>query len=105
MYLRPEELHQLLLKCHKWIGFGCTITIETIDLKKVMQVALNETDPNILKDNGLVNIFGTPKTGPHRWGWMPDRLAIAVYRAGFTGVFYEKGKKKPKRDFALKIIK
>ena len=105
MYFRPEELHPLLLKLHGWLKEGGRLVIETIDLKKVMQTALNESNPITVHNYGLVNIFGTEQTGPHKWGWMPDRLAIALYKAGFNLLQHRTGVKKPNRDYQITAIK
>lgn len=101
MYLRPEELDILFPRWYGWLKVGGTLEIETIDLKKVMQIALNESDPYKAHFWGLQNIFGTQKTGAHRWGWMSDRLVVKLYRSGFTKITYLKGLKKPERDYRL----
>lgn len=101
MYLRPEDLDELLPRWLGWLKKGGSLEIETVDLKKVMQIALNESDPYKVHFWGLSNIFGTESTGPHRWGWMSDRLVVKLYRSGFIKIKYAKGVKKPERDFRL----
>lgn len=105
MYLRPEDLDILFPRWFKWLKKGGKLEIETIDLKKVMQIALNESDPYKAHFWGLQNIFGTEKTGAHRWGWMSDRLVVKLYRSGFTKIQYAKGLKKPERDYRLIVTK
>lgn len=101
MYFRPEELQPLLIRWRTWLKEGGQLIIETSDLKKLLKIVLEESNPWVVNNYGLVNIFGTNKTGPHRWGWMPDKLITELYRAGFKKIAYKKGEKKPNRDYKL----
>ncbi len=107
MYLRPEELKPLLIKWRGWLKEGGKIVIETIDLSKVMKIVLenNELDPTKSNDYGLINIFGTTETGPHRWGYTERDLRWQLYKAGFLSNERQQGTKKPERDYILIAIK
>jgi len=97
MYLRPEDMVHLLSKCYLWLKKGGIIEVETIDLDKVMKFALEgRTD-----SWSLANIFGTPETGPHRWGWSVHKLKKLMQETGFKSIVKRLGSKKPKRDYKL----
>lgn len=101
MYFRPEQMSVLLYRFYNWLTEGGKLEIETIDLYKIVKLLANETDPVKLNDWGLVNLFGTDKTGPHVWGWTQKTLNNALNEAGFKHRITFKGRKKPNRDFLI----
>lgn len=96
MYLRPEELESLLQKIYQWLKVGGTIEIETINFDQVLDFA-KQND----KAFGLDCIFGTEKTGPHKWGWNITRLRDLVIKSGFKKIIIKDGSKNPRRDFKI----
>ena len=104
MYIRPEEMFLLLKKCKNWLKVGGTLEIETIDIDKVMEEALNPFNGRQI-EWGLTNIFGTKDTGPHRWGWNAESLSSILMSVGFEVVGKSNGLKKPNRDFKLTVTK
>ena len=102
MYIRPEELKPLLKRWYGWLKKGGRIIIETSDINKAMKIALGSSKS---EEWGMINIFGTPETGPHRWGWSPAALTVEIYHAGFRDLKYSKGDKKPERDYKLTATK
>jgi hypothetical protein len=96
MYLRPEELEPLLVKCHRWLKPGGIIEIETIDFDKVLEYA-KQND----KSFGLDCIFGTEVTQTHRWGWNVTRLRDIIIKNGFIDLKVSDGSKNPNRDFKI----
>lgn len=105
MYLRPEELRPLLKKWHKWLQVGGKMIIETADFRKLCRLVVSTYPKEIVISHGLINIFGTKETGPHRWGWTRQTLADELNIAGFSKIKFERGTKKPKRDFIIIGIK
>lgn len=101
MYIRPEEMEALLKRWYRWLKVGGKIEIETIDLDKAMEWAGNYFEDTKPHDWGLINIFGTKETGPHRWGWRVDKLAEKLTLAGFKSITKTVGEKKPNRDYKL----
>ncbi len=104
MYIRPEEMSELLKRCHAWLKRGGKLDVETIDLDIVMDYATNPFEGKV-DSYGLTNIFGTEKTGPHRWGWTKEALTKQLLSVGFEVVGSKPGLKKPNRDFRLIAIK
>jgi len=96
MYLRPEELQQLLTRCYICLVEGGMIEIETINFDQVMDYA-KQND----KSYGLDCIFGTEITQTHRWGWNITRLRDIIIRNGFKNLKIEDGSKNPRRDFKI----
>ena len=88
MYIRPEEMEQLLIKWYRWLKPDGTIHIETQDLNKVR-------DPETL--------FGTGKHAGHRWAWTPKALIALMEKAGFKKIGMVAGilHGKPERDFLI----
>lgn len=105
MYIRPDEMDCLLARWYGWIKDGGRIEIETIDLEKAMEWASNPFEDQKAHDWGLINIFGTKETGPHRWGWTVSRLAERLTLAGFKSITRTVGEKKPNRDYKLMATK
>lgn len=104
MYTRPHELKSLLQKFHSWLEIGGKMEIETADIKKICE-AVNDADLEKSYSHGLINLFGTETTSPHRWGWSPDTLMFVLYDAGFRECVLGRGEKKPERDFKVIAIK
>lgn len=102
MYFRPEELQPLLKTWHGWLKKGGKLIIETSDIRKLAKIVGISTSPqSIINDFGLINIFGTPKTGPHRWGWSVKALKSELLKAEFSKLEINRGLKKPDRDFRI----
>jgi len=98
MYIRPDEIEPLLLRWYGWLKVGGKIEIETIDIEKVMRIALDGYSSD---EWGIVNLFGTKETCPHRWGWRQDKLIEKLTTAGFVSIIKLDGEKKPNRDYKL----
>lgn len=101
MYLRPSELRPLLFKWVGWLKEGGQLIIETADVKKLCRIVAESSDQDEVLNHGLINLFGTDKTGPHTWGWYPQILIQECLGIGFSDIYIEQGDKKPKRDFKL----
>jgi len=105
MYVRPEEARVLFKRWFSWLKKGGVLDIETIDVQNVASIVAMGDGPSEINDYGLVNLFGTDRTGPHRWGWYRESLLTELYDAGFKTCRIRDGKKKPKRDFRVLAIK
>lgn len=107
MYFRPERLKPLLVKFHGWLKLRGVLEIETADINKLANILLWELDQDKREKWGLMNLFGTPGTGPHEWGYTPDTLTKLLEETGFDPVWItcHNGDKKPERDFKLVCTK
>jgi SAM-dependent methyltransferase len=105
MYVRPEKLMGLLRKWHSWLKEGGSLIIEAQDIKKMAQILINETNPSLIDSQALTNFYGNERTCPHQWGYYPESMGMALYKAGFSHLEYRNGDRKPKRDFKIIAIK
>lgn len=106
MYTRPEELAPLLKRWYSWLKKGGKLEIETSNLDKLVDIVASNISQESVDDYGLTNLFGTLKTGPHRWAWSPTSLAnLVILNTDFDNLKVTEGRKKPSRDFLLTCIK
>ena len=101
MYVRPEKLMPLLRKWYSWLKPNGILIIESQDIKKMAQILLDETNPFLIDSQALTNFYGNERTCPHQWGYYPESVGMALYKAGFSIIDYRNGERKPKRDFKL----
>lgn len=101
MYVTDIEAPVFFTKIYSWLKLSGRFIIENIDLDKVLSIALNEPDQEKRRNWGLINLFGTPITSPHRWGWTLERVKYALEQAGFRQFEAVPALKKPDRDFRI----
>lgn len=82
---KPNQMRILVNRWFGWLKKGGKLVMETTDIRKVAQLLLNTTNPDILNEE-MKAIFGWENTYGHKWSWSPELLTPIFQEAGFETV-------------------